>query len=273
MGAVRQANAPLMLGAAIIVAMLLLGIGFSALFGLDPHMGHLGARLAPPDLTAGHPFGTDQLGRDMLARTAAGVVWSITAAGCATLIALVIGTGLALVAAELGGRVLVVVQLLVNSVITLPGIVIAVIVTAVIGQGWLPIVVTLGIITWPVFARVILAEALSLRARDYVAAARLLGQSRLKTVVLHILPALKPTLYVMAAFHFADMLIAEGALSFLGLAAPLGEPTWGNMMADSRPYVFSAPWMLLAPAGAIIAAVIAANLIGDGLSRAFSDGD
>ncbi len=255
------------------VGLVLLMLGMSAavivIGGADPSSGNLDNRLTAPG--TGAVLGTDQLGRDVLVRTLAGAGWSLGAALAATLLALVIGTSLALLAAELGGRTALAVELAVNSVITMPGLIIAIIVIAVIGQGWLPIVVTLGLITWPIFTRVILAETLSLKARDYVAASRLVGETRLRIVAFHYLPALRPTLLVMAAFHFADMLIAEGALSFLGLAAPLGAPTWGNMMADARPHVFSAPWMLLAPAAAIIVSVIAANLIGDGLAARFRD--
>lgn len=256
-------------GAVILACLLLCNIIGLYVLGFDPYQGDLSVRLQAPGWQ--HLLGTDQLGRDMIIRTLSGVIWSLSAAAMSTLLALVIGTTLALIAAECGGHILAVIRLLVNSVITLPGLVIAIIVTAVIGQGWLPIVLTLGLITWPVFARVIIAEAISLRTREYVSAARLMGQPRILVVLLHILPALRPTLLVMAAFHFADMLIAEGALSFLGLAAPLGAPTWGNMLADSRPYVFSAPWMLLAPAGAIILSVVGANLLGDGLAETFRE--
>ena len=269
--AAGSAAANLMLrgGAGLVLLMMTTSIAVVFVGGADPSSGNLDNRLAAPGF--GAMLGTDQLGRDVLVRTLAGTAWSLCAALAATFLALLIGTSLALVAAELGGKVALAIELAVNSVITMPGLIIAIIVIAVIGQGWLPIVVTLGLITWPIFTRVILAETLSLKARDYVAASRLVGETRLRIVIFHYLPALRPTLLVMAAFHFADMLIAEGALSFLGLAAPLGAPTWGNMMADARPYVFSAPWMLLAPAAAIVVSVIAANLIGDGLASRFRE--
>lgn len=253
-------------GVGIVAAMLLVGV--VAQFGqiLDPFSGDLDHRFAGPG-DAGMLLGSDQLGRSMLARTAAGVAWSMSAAAAATVLALAIGTLVGTLAAELSARWRKGAELLVNTFIALPGLILAIIVAAMIGQGWHPVVLTLGLVTWPVFARVVLAQTLALRNREFVVAARLLGRGRLSVIVLHILPSLGPTLFVMAAFHFADMLIAEGALSFLGFAAPLGEPTWGNLMADSRPYVFTAPWMLLSPAGAIILAVVAANLIGDGLAR------
>jgi peptide/nickel transport system permease protein len=260
---------PLLLGATLLL-MFAAGSALVALLpALDPRDGDLVARLSPP-LSGAGLLGTDALGRDVFVRTLSGALWSTSAALASTAIALSIGAALGLFAAEVGGRTRSLVELAVNSVITLPGLIVAIVISAVIGQGWLPIVLTLGLVTWPVFARVVLAEASSLRGRDFVAAARLIGQPGHRVVLGHILPSLRPTLAVMAAFHFADMLIAEGALSFLGLAAPLGVPTWGNMLADSRPYVFAAPWLLLAPAGAIVATVIAANLVGDGIERRLS---
>jgi peptide/nickel transport system permease protein len=271
-GAHRHWPPALIVGTIILLIMAVGAALVAMLPSLEPRDGDLTMRLSPP-LSGAGLLGTDALGRDVLARTLAGVLWSTTAAFTATAIALTIGASLGLFAAEVGGRTRSVVELAVNSVITLPGLIVAIVISAVIGQGWLPIVLTLGLVTWPVFARVVMAEASSLRARDFVAAARLIGQPRHRVVFGHILPSLRPTLAVMAAFHFADMLIAEGALSFLGLAAPLGIPTWGNMLADSRPYVFSAPWLLLAPAGAIVLTVIAANLVGDGIERPLAQAD
>jgi peptide/nickel transport system permease protein len=259
-----------MSGGTLLLVLFLGGVCVQGFSLLDPTAGDLGNRLSAPGWALW--FGSDQLGRDVFARILAGALWSISAAVMATLIAVVIGVTAALLAVELGGPVKRAVELLVNSVITLPGIVIAVVVTAVLGQGWLPIVMTLGFLSWPVITRVALTEAASIASLDFVAAARLCGQSRWRTVTLHVLPALLPTLLVVAAFHFADMLIAESALSFLGLAAPLGAPTWGNMMADARPYAFSAPWLILFPALAVVACVIAANLLANGLTAVLRRG-
>jgi peptide/nickel transport system permease protein len=129
------------------------------------------------------------------------------------------------------------------------------------------VVLVLGLVTWPVFCRVVQAEAASLFAREYVLAAEMLQMSRLRLYFRHVVPGLLPSLSVLLAFHFADMLIAESALSFLGIGAPLGAATWGNMLQESRAYLLSAPWLLLVPASAIVMLVITANLLGDGLRR------
>ena len=137
---------------------------------------------------------------------------------------------------------------------------------AVIGRGFWPLSLTLGLVSWPIFARVVYAEAIGLMKRDYVLAARMFGVSRLRIVLTHILPGIRNTLLVMWAFMFADLLIAESGLSFLGLGVPLGTPSLGSMLADSREYLGQAPHMVLVPGLTIVVIVVAANLIGDALS-------
>ena len=137
----------------------------------------------------------------------------------------------------------------------------------VIGHGFFPLVLTLGFLSWPVFMRVAYAEASSLFQRDYVKAAQVAGVSRWAILTGHILPGLRGSLLVVFALNFSALLIAESALSFLGIGAPLGVPTWGNMLAESRQFMLRAPWLMLAPSGAIIFAVVTANLVGDGIGR------
>lgn len=241
----------------------------TAVVGLDPpdgaRSGNLMMRLRPPE-TEGPILGTDQLGRSMAARVLAGAPWSLGIALVATTIALAIGTPVGLVAAWLPGWPRRVVRMLVDTVIAFPSLVIAVTVIALLGRGFWPLSVVLGLASWPIAARVVYADAMGIVGRDYVRAATLAGVGGPRTVVTHVLPALRPTLMTMFAFTFADMLIAESALSFLGLGVPLDAPSWGNMLSDSREYMISAPWMLYVPAGAIVLAVVALNLVGDGVA-------
>ena len=236
------------------------------LFAPDPYATSLDGRLLPPG-TAGHWLGTDALGRDLAARILTGLGWSLAVATVATAIAAALGTALALLAAERAGWIRTAILQLVAAVLSFPGLVVAIAVIAVIGHGYWPLTLTLGLLSWPVFARVVYAEARGLLERDYVLAARLCGASRLRILTGHVLPGIAPTLYVLLAFHLADMLVAESALSFLGLGAPLGSPSLGNMLAESRQYLYVAPWLMFVPAAAIVAVVIAANLLGDGLTR------
>ena len=214
----------------------------------------------------GHLLGTDNLGRDLWSRVLEGISWSISAAALATLIAFVLGTAIGLAAAQFPGWVRTVLNRVVDMALAFPNLIIAIIVVAVVGRGFWPLTMTLGLVSWPVFARVVFAETLSLLERDYVIAARTFGAPIGGILVGHVLPGLRPSLTVVLAFHFADMLVAESALSFLGLGAPLGVPTWGNLLQQARDYLFIAPWLMAVPTVGIIYAVFTINLIGDGLA-------
>lgn len=262
------ARADLTIGISLAALLLLLAVLRPWITIMGPMEGDILDRLKPA-FTDGYLLGTDHIGRDIWSRMLAGLAWSLSAATAATIMSLLIGGGLGILAAERAGFVRSMVSWSVDTIIALPGIVIAICIIAVVGQGWVPLVLTLGLLSWPVFARVVYAEALSLMQRNYVIAAQIQGARRLSILWQHVTPGLRPTLLVMAAFHFADMLIAESALSFLGIGAPLGAPTWGNMLAESRQYLFRAPWMLLGPAGAIILTVVTLNLIGDALAAYF----
>jgi peptide/nickel transport system permease protein len=248
---------------AVLVLLALLGPGIS---GHDARYVDLAARFVPP-LSEGHVLGTDQLGRDMLARLLKGLRWSLGIAMCATLVAFVVGTTLGIVAARSGGWIATAIRQITAFAQSFPVFVLAVSLVAVLGNGFVTVVAILGLVTWPVFCRVVQAEASSLFSREYVLAAEMLQMSRWRLYTRHVLPGLLPSLTVLLAFHFADMLIAESALSFLGIGAPIGAPTWGTMLQESRTYLLTAPWMLLVPATAVVALVIAANLLGDGLRR------
>ncbi len=231
----------------------------------DPYVGDLMERFSPMGQN-GHLLGTDNLGRDLWSRLLEGMMWSISAASMATLIAFVMGAFVGLLAAQYGGWIRTILNQVVDMALAFPNLIIAIIVVAVIGRGFWPLTLTLGLVSWPIFARVIYAESLSLLERDYVIASHTFGAGTWSILSGHILPGLRPTLSVMLAFHFADMLVAESALSFLGLGAPLGVPTWGNLLQQSRDFLFVAPWLMAVPAAGIIYAVFTANLIGDGFS-------
>jgi len=258
------------LGAGISLALLALTVAVGIEPPRDATRGNLLLRFRPPG-TPGLPLGSDQLGRSLWSRALAGLPWSLGIAAAATALSLGLGTLVGMLGAFYGGRVRVAVSLAVDTIIAFPSLVLAITVIALVGRGFWPIALTLGLTTWPIAARVVQAEGLGILARDYVVAARLLGVGPAGILWTHALPALRPVLLVMAAFLFADMLIIESALSFLGLGPPLSAPSWGNMLSDSRQFLVQAPWMMLVPAGFILAAVIGLNLLGDGvaaLSRA-----
>jgi len=226
---------------------------------------NLDLRLAAP--SSDRWLGTDQLGRDLAARVLAGAPWSLGVAAGSTAIALTLGTLAGLAAAELEGWPRRIILQIVTLVISFPGLVAAVAAVAILGQSGFSVLLVLGFLTWTLFARVIYAEASSVRSRDYVTAARLGGVSRARLLIRHVLPAIAPSLIAMMVFHFADMLVAASALSFLGVGAPLGAPAWGAIISESRPYVYQAPWMLLAPATALAGTVLGLNIYGDIIAK------
>jgi peptide/nickel transport system permease protein len=220
--------------------------------------------------TTAHLLGTDQLGRDLGMRILLGLRWSFATALCATLIAFLVGTLLGLIAARGQSWIARTVRQVTALSQSFPVFVLAVSIVALVGNGFVAICAVLGLVSWPVFCRVVQAETASLSTREYVLAAEMLQMGRARLYGMHIIPGLIGSLSVIVPFHFADMLIAESALSFLGVGAPLGAATWGGMLQESRSYLWSAPWLMLLPAAAIVTLVIAANLLGDGLRRYFA---
>jgi len=261
----RFGNLELAIGITLFTVILVLVVFRTQLQTHDPFTGDLFERFNGIGV-GGHLLGTDNLGRDVWSRLLEGIRWSISAAGIATLIAFLLGTLVGLVAANFPGWIRTVLNQVVDMALAFPSLIIAMIVVAVVGRGFWPLTITLGLVSWPVFARIVFAETLSLLERDYVVAARTFGAHPAAILTGHVFPGLRPTLSVVLAFHFADMLVAESALSFLGLGAPLGVPTWGNLLQESRDHLVVAPWLLAVPSAGIIYAVVTVNLIGDGFA-------
>jgi peptide/nickel transport system permease protein len=256
------------IGAVITVVLAIWGVQIS---GFDPAQQSLADRLLPPG-TDGHIFGTDQLGRDVFARVAVGFRWSVPVGILSAALACSIGVVTGLLAAWNTGWIRSVLTRLMDVAISFPYLVLAVAIVSVVGHGFWALVFTLGLVSWVSFARVVYAETLKLKEREYLIAARLIGNSTFRIISRYLARGLRHTVAVMYAFIFADLLVAEAGLSFLGLGAPLGEPSWGNMLATSREYLFIAPWMMYVPAAAVILVVLTANLLGDGLIERWGRG-
>jgi len=219
--------------------------------------------LAPGD---GHLLGTDGLGRDILARLVVGARYTFGIASLATLIAAGIGIPLGLVGAIGPLWVRTLVGRLVDLTIAFPSLVLAIVMVGMLGRGNLTLAIALGLFYWPLFVRVTVAAGRGVEVQQYVTAARLFGVSQTRLVFSHILPGIAPTVAVVTAFQFANLLISTAGLSFLGLGPPLGVPEWGAMLAEARAELTRAPWMLLGPGIAIGWTVIVANVIGDDLA-------
>jgi len=225
----------------------------------------LSLRLLPPG-AHGHLLGTDGLGRDILARLVLGARYTFGIAALATLIAASIGIALGLLAVVGPGWFRTLVSRIVDLTIAFPSLVLAIVMVGMLGRGNLVLAMALGLFYWPTLARVTLAQGRGVEAQQYVTAARLFGVSRMRIVLFHILPGIAPTVSVVIAFQFANLLISTAGLSFLGLGPPLGVPEWGAMLAEARAELTRAPWLLLGPGLAVALTVILANLIGDELA-------
>jgi len=255
----------LKISASLLAILFIIAIFQPFFYSVDPTASDLTARLKSPSLS-GAWLGTDALGQDVYSRVIAGFRWSLGIGTVGTLLGSFIGITLGVCAAWSRKRMRVVLSRAIDIGISFPYLIIAVTIVTVVGRGFWPLALTLGLVCWPTIARIVYAETLTLREREYVTAARLFGIGSVRSIFTHILPALRPTIQVVAAFTFAELLIAESGLSFLGLGAPLGTPTWGNMLNESRLYMESAPWMMFGPVTAIIVTIFTANLLGEGLN-------
>ena len=263
----RRGTAPLRLWLGVGLAVVLLVAALLPLLvsGVDAGRVDPVNRLLGPGMP-GHVLGTDQLGRDLFARTLVSLRWSLGVGVVSATLSTFIGTLMGVIAGASDGLVRSALARLIDLSLAFPYLVLAVTVMAVVGRGFWPLSVALGLLSWPILARVIYAETLSLMKKEFVVAARLSGVRLPRMIVTHVLPGVRNSMLVMFAFLFADLLVAESGLSFLGIGAPLGAPSLGNMLAEGREYLVTNANLVLAPSAAIVSAVIAANLIGDGFA-------
>jgi peptide/nickel transport system permease protein len=224
------------------------------------------APFAPP--SPAHPFGTDSLGRDVLARTIYGAKVSVQVAVTAVLVAAVVGSPLGIVAGYVGGLVETVLMRAVDVMLGFPALVLAIGLVAALGFSLTNVIIALGIVYVPQFARIARSTALSVSEEEYVDAARALGYSRTHIVLREVLPNCLSPLLVQASLLMAFAIIAEASLSFLGLGVQPPTPTWGQMVSSGSGYLTQAPWISLFPGLAILVTVLGFNLVGDGLRDA-----
>jgi ABC-type dipeptide/oligopeptide/nickel transport system permease subunit len=238
---------------------------------VDHGLSAMGAPLSP---SAHALLGTDHLGRDVLARIVAGTGTSLSIAAVSTAIALAIGLSVGLVAGYAGGWLDNALMRLVDLVLSFPFLLLAILLAALLREanlasGSAPVFITLGIVGWTTMARVIRGKAMTIVRSEHVTAARALGARPLRIITRHILPNVAGVVVVVTALGFAQNLLAESVLSYLGLGPPPPTPTWGRMLYEGRVYYRTAPWLVAAPGMAILLAVVAFNLLGEGLRDAF----
>lgn len=230
----------------------------------DPAQLDLHARLLGPG--PGHWFGTDELGRDILSRTIYGARISLIVAVSVVAISLGLGLVAGAAAGYYGGWTDTVLNVYVtNAFLALPGILLAIAFVAFLGPGLFNLVLALSISGWVGYARLVRAQVLAVREREFVEAARAMGASDLRVLAVHILPNILQPLIVQAAVGMAGAVLAEATLSFLGLGVPPPTASWGVMLNDARSHLFDSPHLAIFPAIAVMLAVLSFNFIGDAL--------
>jgi peptide/nickel transport system permease protein len=230
----------------------------------DPAAIDLTQRLSPP--SSAHWFGTDELGRDILSRVIFGARISLFVAISVVACSLTLGLILGGIAGFYGGFLDVILNIFVmNAFLALPGILLAIAFVAFLGPGMRNLVLALSIGGWVGYARLVRAQVLAVKEKEFVEAARALGASDLRIFTRHILPNILQPLIVQSAIGMAGVVLAEATLSFLGLGVPPPASSWGNMLNDARSHLFDSPHMVLFPALAIMFCVLSFNFIGDAL--------
>jgi ABC-type dipeptide/oligopeptide/nickel transport system permease subunit len=235
----------------------------------DPLAVNIRHRLAPPAWmeggTAAHLLGTDQVGRDLLSRMVYGGRVSLVVGVAAVVISASIGVMLGLTAGYFGARADALIMTLVNIMLTFPFVLLALAVIAVLGPNLINMIIVLGVADWPLYARVIRAETLSIRERDFIVAGRALGMSHARLIFGQIFPNLISVIVVIATLQVARVIILESFLSFLGLGVQPPTPAWGNMLGEGRLYMLNSWWIATFPGLAIFVTTLAINLMGNSL--------
>jgi peptide/nickel transport system permease protein len=239
----------------------------------DPYAQDIAARLRPPVWapggTAEYLLGTDHVGRDYLSRIIYGARVSLAAGVLAVLCSGVIGVSVGLLAGFYGSLVDRLLSFLTNLTLTFPFMLLAITVIALIGSGFVNMVFVLGVTGWPIYARVVRAEVLSLREREFVLAGIGLGARPSKILFSHVLPNVVNLIIVLATVEVGRMIIVESFLSYLGLGVPPPVPSWGGMLSEGQLYIFQRWWLPTFPGMAILLTVLGVNLVGDALRDLF----
>ncbi len=215
-----------------------------------------------------HPFGTDEIGRDVLARVIWGARASLLAGLVSVSLALAAGVPIGLVSGYLGGIVDGTLMRMIDAMLAVPFLILAIALAAFLGPSLVNAMIAIGVSQTPIFARLTRGQVLAVKHEEYIEAARAVGNPHYRIVLRHILPNIIPPLLVQATLAAAAAIIAEASLSFLGLGEQPPDPSWGSMLNTAKNFMSQAPWMALWPGAAIFLLVLSLNLFGDGLRDA-----
>jgi peptide/nickel transport system permease protein len=253
-------------GLVVVAAFILLALLAPLLSPYDPVATSWTLVRKPPSPL--HWFGTDELGRDILARVIYGARASLLAGLISVTIAMSIGVPLGLLAGYRGGFVDALISRITDAMLACPFLILAIALAAFLGPSLGNAMIAIGVSATPVFIRLTRAQVMSVKVEDYVEAARSIGNPPWRIALVHILPNILPALLVQATLSIAAAIIAEAALSFLGLGQQPPAPSWGSMLNAAQRFLTNAPWMAVWPGLAIFLVVLSLNLVGDGLRDA-----
>ncbi len=256
-------NRTAIFGLGLVILIMLSAIFADAIAWHDPYAQSARNRLTPPGDT--YLLGRDQFGRDVFARLLVAGRVSLVVGVSSVALGMALGTLLGILAGYFGGRLETVLMRLVDILMAFPSLILGLVVLAVLGAGLRNIILAIGIVLAPGFARVVHATTLSLKRLEFVEAARAVGASPLRIMARHVLPNTAGEIIVLASLWTASAIRIEASLSFIGLGVDPRIPTWGNMIREGTANLFDAPWLSLWPGFAIFLTVLAFNLLGDGL--------
>jgi ABC-type dipeptide/oligopeptide/nickel transport system permease subunit len=253
-------------GAAVMLLAVLVALAAPLIAPHDPLAQNLGNTLARPN--GAHLLGTDNVGRDVLSRVIWGTRVSLLAGLVSVVLAVVAGSLLGILAGYSGGRVDGLVMRLMDAVLSFPPLVLALALGAVLGAGLVGVLLALGVVYTPTFARLMRGQVLAITARDYVDAARALGASGFRVAWRHVVPNAINPIIVQASLSVAFAILAEASLSFLGLGIQPPQASWGSMINAGRGYLQQAPWIVFGPGAALFVTVVGLNFVGDAVRDA-----
>ena len=265
-------NTGAVIGLSVIVGLIVLAVAANVVAPYDPDATNQAAFLKPPFWQAGgslaHLLGTDAIGRDMLSRLIFGARLSLLIGAAVVTLSVIVGTILGLVAGYVRGVTEIVIMRLMDIVLTLPSLLLAIVIVAILGPGIMNALLAVAIVLLPHYVRIARAAVITEVAKDYVTAARVSGAGSLRLLVKEVLPNCAAPLIVQATLGISTAILDAAALGFLGLGAQPPTPEWGTMLADAREFVLRAWWVVTLPGLMILITVLAFNLAGDGLRDA-----
>lgn len=253
-------------GLTLVVIETLIALLAPVLAPYDPNVQNFRVALQPP--SAAHLLGTDDLGRDILSRLIYGTRLSLEVGLISVLMAVLVGVPIGLICGYAGGKLDGIVMRIVDGVMAFPSLVLALLITAVLGSGVGNAMIAIAVVTTPTYARLMRGQVLSVRANDFVLAVLALGAPTPRILLRHILPNAMSPVIIQASLGIGAAIITESSLSFIGLGAQPPTASWGSMVQVAFKYLETAPWFVIAPATMIFLAVLGFNLLGDGLRDA-----